>query len=48
MAFVFMLFELVAPPNISLGYYCIIIVSDCTYTLKINKVMHCDPYESKP
>jgi len=43
-----MLFELVAPPNISLGYYCIIIVSDCTYTLKINKVMHCDPYESKP
>jgi len=48
MAFVIALFVLLAPPSISTGYYCIIIVSDCTYTLKINKMMHCHPNQSKP
>jgi len=48
MAFVIALFVLLAPLSISIGYYCIIIVSDCTYTLITNKVMHCDPNQHKP
>jgi len=48
MTFVIAVCVLLATLRISIGYYCIIVVSDCTYTLKINKVMHCDPNQSKP
>jgi hypothetical protein len=48
MAFVIALLVFLTSPSISTGYYCTIIVSDHTYTLKINKMMQCDPDQSKP
>ena len=47
MAFVIVLFALHLRAFPLVIYCIIIIMSDCTYTLKINKVMHCDPDQSK-